>query len=372
MALRLRQVVLVAPELGPALEEVRDGLGIEPCYHDPGVAEFGLENVLFPIGDQFLEIVAPVQEGTTAGRTLERRGGAGGYMVMVQCDDLDRRRARLADVGARVVWQGDYPDIRGTHVHPKDIGGAIVSVDEATPWESWRWAGPAWQDHVRTETVTAVRSLTIGAADAKAMAARWAEVLDLPLADDDDGRHRRRHHHVRAGRPARRRAGRGGVRGGRSRAGGDDDRPVRGARQLRVTPWEWARAHSRHDPVSSGAASNRGASERSCVVGVGDHRHRDAVVGPVDDGDRVAGRQRPVLDDAQVRAGAAGRGEALLEPPVLHAEAELEARHARRRDLEQHRPHPPALTDQRTGDVEARRREVLPHRPGRDRPAELL
>ena len=181
MALRLRQVVLVAPELGPALEEVRDGLGIEPCYHDPGVAEFGLENVLFPIGDQFLEIVSPVQEGTTAGRTLERRGGAGGYMVMVQCDDLDRRRARLADVGARVIWQGDYPDIRGTHVHPKDIGGAIVSVDEATPWESWRWAGPAWRDHVRTETVTGVRSLTIGASDAEAMAARWAEVLDLPL-----------------------------------------------------------------------------------------------------------------------------------------------------------------------------------------------
>ena len=263
MALRLRQVVLVAPELGPALEEVRDGLGIEPCYHDPGVAEFGLENVLFPIGDQFLEIVAPVQEGTTAGRTLERRGGAGGYMVMVQCDDLDRRRARLADVGARVIWQGDYPDIRGTHVHPKDIGGAIVSVDEATPWESWRWAGPAWRDHVRTETVTGVRSLTIGAADAKAMAARWAEVLDLPLADDDDGRHRRRHHRVRAGRPARRGAGRGGGRGGRSCAGRDGDRPVRGARQLRVTSWAWARAHSRHDAVSSGAASSCGASEWS-------------------------------------------------------------------------------------------------------------
>jgi hypothetical protein len=183
MALRLRQVVLVAPELGPALEEVRDGLGIEPCYHDPGVAEFGLENVLFPIGDQFLEIVAPVEEGTTAGRMLERRGGAGGYMVMVQCDDLDRRRARLAEVGARVIWQGDYPDIRGTHVHPKDIGGAIVSVDEATPWESWRWAGPAWRNHVRTETVIGLRSLTLGAADAEAMAARWAEVLDLPLAD---------------------------------------------------------------------------------------------------------------------------------------------------------------------------------------------
>ena len=99
MALRLRQVVLVAPELGPALEEVRDGLGIEPCYHDPGVVAFGLENVLFPVGDQFVEIVAPVQEGTTAGRLLERRRGAGGYMLIVQCDDLDRRRARLPGLG---------------------------------------------------------------------------------------------------------------------------------------------------------------------------------------------------------------------------------------------------------------------------------
>ena len=59
------------------------------------------------------------QEGTTAGRTLERRGGAGGYMVMVQCDDLDRRRARLAGLGVRVVWQGDLEDIRGTHLHPQ-------------------------------------------------------------------------------------------------------------------------------------------------------------------------------------------------------------------------------------------------------------
>ena len=196
MALRLRQVVLVAPELGPALEEVRDGLGIEPCYHDPGVAEFGLENVLFPIGHQFLEIVAPVQEGTTAGRLLERRGGAGGYMVMVQCDDLDRRRARLAGLGVRTVWQGDLPDIRGTHLHPKDVGGAILSMDETTNWDDWRWAGPAWRDHVRTEVVSGVAGVTVGARDPEAMAARWSEVLDAPSGRSDDGVARRRHHPV--------------------------------------------------------------------------------------------------------------------------------------------------------------------------------
>ena len=179
MALRLRQVVLVAPELGPALEEVRDGLGIEPCYHDPGVAAFGLENVLFPVGDQFVEIVAPVQEGTTAGRLLERRRGAGGYMLIVQCDDLDRRRARLPGLGVRVIWQGDLDDIRGTHLHPKDVGGTIVSIDDASPWDSWHWAGPAWRDHVRSDVVTSVAAVTIGAVDPAAMAARWADVLDL-------------------------------------------------------------------------------------------------------------------------------------------------------------------------------------------------
>jgi hypothetical protein len=184
MALRLRQVVLVAPELGPALEEVREGLGIEPCFHDPGVAEFGLENVLFPIGDQFLEIVTPVQEGTTAGRMLERRGGAGGYMLIVQCDDLDRRRSRLADLGVRVIWEGGHSDIRGTHLHPKDVGGAIVSIDEASPWESWRWAGPSWRDHIRSDTVTSVSAVAVSAAAPGSMAARWASVLDLPMDAD--------------------------------------------------------------------------------------------------------------------------------------------------------------------------------------------
>jgi hypothetical protein len=183
MALRLRQVALVAPDLGPALESVRDALGVEACFHDPGVAQFGLENVLFPVGDQFLEIVAPIQHGTTAGRLLDKRGGAGGYMVILQCDDLGRRRARLPDLGVRVVWQVDLDDARATHLHPRDVGGAIVSIEAALPWESWRWAGPSWRDHVRTDTVSAISGVTVGAADPASMAARWAQVLDLPLSN---------------------------------------------------------------------------------------------------------------------------------------------------------------------------------------------
>jgi hypothetical protein len=148
------------------------------------VAQFGLENVLFPIGEQFLEIVAPVEDGTAAGRHLERRGGAGGYMLLLQCDDLDRRRARLTEVGVRTVWQADLDDIKGTHLHPRDLGGTIVSLDEATPWDSWRWAGPSWQDHVRTGVVQSVTGAVVEADHPPGMARRWAEVLELPQADD--------------------------------------------------------------------------------------------------------------------------------------------------------------------------------------------
>ena len=59
-------------------------------------------------------------------------------------------------------------------------------------------AGPAWRDHVRTEVVTGVTGVTVGAADPTVMAARWSEVLDAPLAGRDNRAARRRHDPLRA------------------------------------------------------------------------------------------------------------------------------------------------------------------------------
>ncbi|MEI6419565.1 MAG: VOC family protein, partial [Sphingomonadales bacterium] len=66
--IRLRQVALVARDLETAVGELCSRLGLTVCFHDPGVAAFGLHNALMTIGDQFLEVVAPTQPGTTAGR----------------------------------------------------------------------------------------------------------------------------------------------------------------------------------------------------------------------------------------------------------------------------------------------------------------
>lgn len=191
MTVRLRQVATVADDLDAAVAELRAALGVDVCFTDPGVGVFGLRNALLPLGDTFLEVVSPVRPGTTAGRYLERRGGDAGYMVLVQVDDLDPVRRRVADLGVRIVFEADGPGIHGLHLHPADGLGAIVSVDAAAPPASWGWAGPDWTGDVAPRPEGRLARVEIAAVDPDAVAARWAEVLDRPAVDHrvelDDG-----------------------------------------------------------------------------------------------------------------------------------------------------------------------------------------
>ena len=72
MSIRLRQICLVAEKLALAIEDFKAVLGLEVCFKDPDVAVFGLENSLFPVGNNFIEVVAPVKENTAAGRYLKQ------------------------------------------------------------------------------------------------------------------------------------------------------------------------------------------------------------------------------------------------------------------------------------------------------------
>jgi hypothetical protein len=133
-----------------------------------------------PVGTTFLEVVAPTREGTTAGRLLDRRGGDGGYMILLQTDSLERDRARFAELGVREVFEVTEDDIEEVHLHPKDVGGAIVAFTQATPTESWRWAGHGWQEHVRTDVVTGICVAELQDPDPTALAERWSRVVDRP------------------------------------------------------------------------------------------------------------------------------------------------------------------------------------------------
>jgi hypothetical protein len=189
MPTQLRQVALVARDLRPVVDELCAVLGLEVCFHDPGVEEFGLHNALMPIGTSFLEVVSPLREGTTAGRLLERRRGDGGYMVIAQVDDLAAEKKRIDELGIRVVWEVSLADAATIHLHPRDVGAAIVSLDEMRPPESWRWAGPEWREHVRDDVTLRLLGAEMQAADPRALAARWSQVFARPAREAADGSH---------------------------------------------------------------------------------------------------------------------------------------------------------------------------------------
>lgn len=175
--MRLRQLVIAAESLATA-DRLRTVLGLGKPFADPGVKEFGLENAVFAMGDQFIEVVAPVTPDAPVRRFLDKHG-EGGYMAIFQTEDLEGARARLDNAGIRRVWNIDLDDIAASHVHPADVGAAILSLDEAHPWDSWRWAGPKWKKHAIDGHLGGA---IFSAPDPRALAARWSAALGQPAS----------------------------------------------------------------------------------------------------------------------------------------------------------------------------------------------
>lgn len=181
--LRLRQLALAATQRDPVIEELRAFLAVPLGYIDPGVGAFGLENRLLVVGDDHLEVVSPVEENTTAGRWIDRQGGDAGYMVIFQCDNLVARREHFADLGVRTVWTSDRPEAIASHLHPKDVGGAIVSIDQMPSWDGWHWAGPSWTEQRDAGWAAGFAAARLASPTPETLAARWSAVLETPLTE---------------------------------------------------------------------------------------------------------------------------------------------------------------------------------------------
>ena len=182
----IRQVAMVAAELQQVEPKLSEFLGVNEHYTDAGVGEFGLTNCVLASGNSFVEIVAPTQPDTAAGRTLNRQGGDCGYMVLFQLKELEPLSQRVDQLGFRKIWQTERPEVTAFHVHPKDMGGAIVSFDEMRPEDEWVWAGPDWQNR-RAKRSGDLRSCTLEVSDPLATAMTWAEVLCISIDQDEAG-----------------------------------------------------------------------------------------------------------------------------------------------------------------------------------------
>jgi hypothetical protein len=107
-------------------------------------------------------------------------------MVIVQVEDLAQEQTRLSDTSIRTVFADARGNAKAIHLHPKDVPGAIPSLDEMTPPESWLWAGDGWEQragrHVGRISAVEIRSL-----DPQATGLCWAEAYGIELMPSGDG-----------------------------------------------------------------------------------------------------------------------------------------------------------------------------------------
>lgn len=184
MTLRLRQICLVSPTLEPAVGALCHALETRVFYRDPNVAKYGLENALLPVGNTLLEVVAPTEEGTAAGRYLARRKGEGGYMIILETNDIAPWIDHVASVGVRVAADLDYPgEYRGLQLHPRDTGGCLLEINCSHGAEQGAYhpAGPDWTGG---PPLPAILGATVQSDDPAALAARWSAILQRPARDN--------------------------------------------------------------------------------------------------------------------------------------------------------------------------------------------
>jgi len=134
--------------------------------------------------------VTPFQQGTSAGRYIERRKGDGGYMVILQVPDAAAERKRVTDLGVRAVAQKDLPEYQYTHFHPSDTTGVLLSLDTTfapkgvDPALWWPPAEKGWLKHARSDVTNGLDGVEIQHEDPDKAAATWAKILNRPVKDD--------------------------------------------------------------------------------------------------------------------------------------------------------------------------------------------
>lgn len=185
--LRLRQICLAVPRLDAVVEDLQAIFGLSVCHRDAGLAGYGLHNALLPLGTDFLEVVAPLQGDTAAGRFIQRSRGHGGYMAIFQVDDPQTGQSRAAARGVRTAHRIDHADYQSVQLHPRDCRAAFIELGhsrgDSARLGAWWPAGPQWQRHVRSQHSKRLLGIRLESPEPAALAALWSAILDRPLAN---------------------------------------------------------------------------------------------------------------------------------------------------------------------------------------------
>ncbi|MEX2459605.1 MAG: methylmalonyl-CoA epimerase [Actinomycetota bacterium] len=116
-------------DLEAAVEHYRRTLGVEPVHRET-VLDQGVEEVLFPVGSSYIQLLAATGPDTPVGKFLDRTG-EGVHHIGYRVDDLDSVLDHLKAEGVPLVDERGRPGSRGTTVafaHPKGFLGVLVEL----------------------------------------------------------------------------------------------------------------------------------------------------------------------------------------------------------------------------------------------------
>src|SRR5437868_9794301 len=181
--LRLRQICLVAPQLEPVIGDIAGIMDLNVCYRDGNVAKYGLENALLPVDTILLEVVAPLRDGTAAGRFIDKTGGRGGYMAIFCCDDPETRGKHANAMGVRTANVITHAPYRGVQLHPRDCRAAFIEFNHTEGSDDilgvYPPAGPDWQKFIRKDVTQALTAVEMQSPDPTGLAEHWGKIIGV-------------------------------------------------------------------------------------------------------------------------------------------------------------------------------------------------
>ena len=121
-------------DLDAAVEMYRATLGVAPTLRER-VEDQGVEEVLFPVGTSYIQLLGALGPSTPVGRFLVSRG-PGMHHLAYRVHDIEAALAEMRRGGARLIDEHGRPGSRGTtiaFVHPEALGGVLVELVQ----EAW-------------------------------------------------------------------------------------------------------------------------------------------------------------------------------------------------------------------------------------------
>ena len=126
---RIDHIGVAVADLDASVDLLAGTFGM-PVAHREVVTEQGVEAVLLDVGENHVELLAPLGQDTPVGRFLARQG-PGLHHVAYQVADIDGALDGLREAGLRLIDETPRAGIRDSRVaflHPSATGGVLTEI----------------------------------------------------------------------------------------------------------------------------------------------------------------------------------------------------------------------------------------------------